>query len=381
MTVFKGYMKVLKQNWLLIILYVVIFFGCTLMIQSVAGQIQSSYQAESLKVGIVDEDGGVLAESLKTYLGNLHQIVPLENDISSIQEKLFYREVEYVVRIPENFCEKCIKGGKKMSVTKVPDSYSGVYVDQQINSFLNNARTYLTAGFTEEEAAEALVEETQVKVSILSNGGYAEESQYIYYFRYVPYLFLSVFGFVMGNILIVFKKKDLIDRMLASPVSARRQSLEGLCCMILAGIFLLGIVLVAAVLFYKKDFYGSENFGYYILNTVTLFFVSLSISYLAGMLTPNKDALNGVANIMSLGMSFLCGVFVPLEVMSKKVKCVSQFLPVYWYETANELLGDFSVLTGEARTQFFQAVVIQIVFGVAFVCLILVIGKYRRVKR
>ena len=36
MTVFKGYMKIIGQNRMLILLYVAIFFGCTLLFQSTA---------------------------------------------------------------------------------------------------------------------------------------------------------------------------------------------------------------------------------------------------------------------------------------------------------------------------------------------------------
>ena len=93
MTVFKGYMKIIGQNRMLILLYVAIFFGCTLLFQSTAGKSETSYQAEKLNIGIVDEDGGSLAESLTEYLGNLHHLIPVENDVSEIQEKLYYREV------------------------------------------------------------------------------------------------------------------------------------------------------------------------------------------------------------------------------------------------------------------------------------------------
>ena len=61
MTVFKGYMKVIRQNRWLILLYVAIFFACTILMQSMAGKTEKSYQAESLKIGVADEDGGPLA--------------------------------------------------------------------------------------------------------------------------------------------------------------------------------------------------------------------------------------------------------------------------------------------------------------------------------
>ena len=381
MTVFKGHMKIIGQNKMLILLYVAIFFGCTILFQSTAGKTETSYQAEKLNIGIVDEDGGSLAESLTEYLGNLHHLIPIENDVSEIQEKLYYREVDYVVRIPKNFYKKCIEGDEKLSVTKIPDTYSGSYVDQQINSFLNNARTYQASGFTEAESASALEKTQSVKVTFSNDEKSIEYAPYVYYFRYMPYLFLALFGFVMGNILIVFQNPNLKKRMAASPVSGRRQSLEGILCMSLEGLTLWIFVIVIGILFYGRDFYTSENFVYYLLNSVSMLFVDIALAYLMGTIAPNRDALTGIANIISLGMCFLGGVFVPLEFMGSHVKAVSHFLPIYWYEKANDLLANFAHMTVSIREQFFKAVIIQLVFVGAFICLTLVIEKYKRVEK
>ena len=381
MTVFKGHMKIIGQNKMLILLYVAIFFGCTILFQSTAGKTETSYQAEKLNIGIVDEDGGSLAESLTEYLGNLHHLIPIENDVSEIQEKLYYREVDYVVRIPKNFYKKCIEGDEILSVTKIPDTYSGSYVDQQINSFLNNARTYQASGFTEAESASALEKTQSVKVTFSNDEKSIEDAPYVYYFRYMPYLFLALFGFVMGNILIVFQNPNLKKRMAASPVSGRRQSLEGILCMSLEGLTLWIFVIVIGILFYGRDFYTSENFVYYLLNSVSMLFVDIALAYLMGTIAPNRDALTGIANIISLGMCFLGGVFVPLEFMGSHVKAVSHFLPIYWYEKANDLLANFAHMTVSIREQFFKAVIIQLVFVGAFICLTLVIEKYKRVEK
>lgn len=381
MTVFKGHMKIIGQNKMLILLYVAIFFGCTILFQSTAGKTETSYQAEKLNIGIVDEDGGSLAESLTEYLGNLHHLIPIENDVSEIQEKLYYREVDYVVRIPKNFYKKCIEGDEKLSVTKIPDTYSGSYVDQQINSFLNNARTYQASGFTEAESASALEKTQSVKVTFSNDEKSIEDAPYVYYFRYMPYLFLALFGFVMGNILIVFQNPNLKKRMAASPVSGRRQSLEGILCMSLEGLTLWIFVIVIGILFYGRDFYTSENFVYYLLNSVSMLFVDIALAYLMGTIAPNRDALTGIANIISLVMCFLGGVFVPLEFMGSHVKAVSHFLPIYWYEKANDLLANFAHMTVSIREQFFKAVIIQLVFVGAFICLTLVIEKYKRVEK
>mgnify|MGYP000408832984 CR=1 FL=1 len=50
MTVFKGYMKIIGQNRMLILLYVVYFFRYVrFLFQSTAGKSETSYQAEKLE--------------------------------------------------------------------------------------------------------------------------------------------------------------------------------------------------------------------------------------------------------------------------------------------------------------------------------------------
>lgn len=185
MTVYKGYMKILKQNKGLILLYLVIFFSVTMMFQSVAkNDMPGNYQAESVKIGVVDSDEGPLARELISYLEQFHKVTLLADDTAVMQEKLFYRDIEYIVRIPSGFFDTCIVNGQKLSVTKVPGSYTSFYVDQQINSFLNNARAYYAAGFSEKEAAEASKTPSTVKVNLLDTTGTAGAiPSFVYYYR------------------------------------------------------------------------------------------------------------------------------------------------------------------------------------------------------
>ena len=90
--------------------------------------------------------------------------------------------------------------------------------------------------------------------------------------------------------------------------------------------------------------------------------------------------LSGIANILSLGMCFLCGVFVPMNVMDRNVLKVSQFLPVYWYENVNETLGSYSHLTGEAAVSVWKGIGLEAMFAMVFVCMILAVTRYQRQK-
>ena len=365
----------MKKNTGLIILYLAIFFGVTMALQAAAGkETYTSYESEKIKIGVVDKDNGPLAEGLIKWLENTHHVTMLEDSREKLQEELFYRNVEYIVVIPENFYESCMVNGESISVTKVPGSYSAYYMDQQLESCLNTMRTYLEAGFSKEEAAAAILDEKRGEDGNGSNPGW------LYYFRYMPYLFLAVLCYVMGYVLMAFKKNDIPERMQASAVSARRQSLEGLLAMFVMGGGLWGIGMAGAILMYGKTFPGSENFGYYVLNTLVMMAVALSLSYLIGLFVKNSNMLSGIANILSLGMCFLCGVFVPMNVMDRNVLKVSQFLPVYWYETVNETLGSYSHLTKEAAVSVWKGIGLEAMFTMVFVCMILAVTRYQRQK-
>ena len=53
------------------------------------------------------------------------------------------------------------------------------------------------------------------------------------------------------------------------------------------------------------------------LNSLTLLLVGLALSFLLGTFITKEDILTALVNVVTLGMSFLCGVFVPLDIMGK----------------------------------------------------------------
>lgn len=374
MTVYKGYMYVAKKNAGMFLMYLMIFFGIILLFQTMNGNNEiSGYQAKSLKIAVVDEDGGAMAQSLKSYLGEVHEVAEVEDDAAAIQEKMYYRDVEYVVRIPKDFYQKCIVNGEKLSVTQVPGSYTSFYAGQQINSYLNNARVYAAAGFTEEEAAKS-VGTAEVNVKLFDTGGDAGESPaYLFYFRYLPYLFLGVLGYVVGSMVSAMRRGDLKMRMQASAVPRRRQSMEGLLACGTVALVLWGIIAAVAVLIYGKELSGNQGNPYFLLNSLALLCMAVSVSFLVGSVSKGINSLNGMVNVVSLGMCFLGGAFVPLDVMSAGVKKAAQFLPVYWFEQANELLGGYEL--GLVKGKVLQAIGIQFVFAVVFVCITLAVSK------
>ena len=346
MTVFKGYMKILKKNIGLVIIYLVIFFSVAMALQAAASKEHlEDFEKARVDIAVADNDQSTLSHALTDYLKTIHNVSEISSDPSVMQEELFYRNAEYIVQIPKDFYKTCIVQDNPISVTKIPGSYTSFYVEQQINAWLNNVHTYIASGFSQKEAAKAALEQPSSRVSMYQDTETTSETPaYTYYFRYVPYLFLAVLCYSMGYILLAFQKEDIQKRMQASSVSIRRQNLEGLLAMFTIGVGL-WLIAVTGALFVK-----------------------------------NSNMLNGLSNIVSLGMCFLSGVFVPMSVMDKKVLKIAQFLPVYWYEDINETLARYHSVSGNIATDIWKSLGIEVMFALAFVSVILALSKYKRQK-
>ena len=376
MTVFKCYMKILKKNIGLISIYLIIFFSTAMILQASAKKEHlEDFEKTRINLAIADQDDSTLSHALTEYLKTIHNVYRISAEPTVMQEELFYRNAEYIVQIPKDFYKTCIVDENPLSVTKVP----GFYVDQQINAWLNSIRTYTAAGFSQKEAAAAALEQSVSEVTLYHDEETAVETPgYTYYFRYIPFLFLAVLCYSMGYILLAFRKEDIQKRMLASAISTRRQNLEGLLAMFTISLLLWLIAVVGAGVMYGKELLTSKVLGYYLLNTFLMLTIALSLAYLIGLFMKNINMLNGFSNIISLGICFLSGVFVPMNIMDKKVLMVAQFLPVYWYENVNETLSRYHVVSGKVAVDIWKSMGIEVMFTFALLALILAVSKYKR---
>ena len=372
-------MKILKKNIGLVSIYLLIFFSIAMVLQASSKKEHlEDFEKTRIDLAIADQDDSTLSHALTKYLKPIHNVYKISAEPTVMQEELFYRNAEYIVQIPKNFYETCIVDENPLSVTKVPGSYSSFYVDQQINAWLNSIRTYTAAGFSQKEAAAAL-EQSVSEVTMYQDDETAIETPgYTYYFRYIPYLFLAVLCYSMGYILLAFRKENIQKRMQASAVSTHRQNLEGLLAMFTIGFSLWLIVVAGAGIMYGKELLISKVLGYYLLNTFLMLTIALSLAYLIGLFMKNSNMLNGITNIVSLGICFLSGVFVPMNIMNKKVLRVAQFLPVYWYENVNETLSRYHIVSGKIAVDIWKSMGIEIMFTLALLALILAVSKYKR---
>ena len=385
MTIFKGFMTLVKRNTFLFFLYMAIFMTICILIQVLTeGEGVNGFQEESLDIAVIDRDGGALAKGLTDYLGQKHHLVEIEDDKNTIQENLFYRNIYYVVTIPEDFEEKCLTDGEKINTTKIPGTISAFYVDQQIETFVNAVRVLRETGFSVEDALEEVdrIGAVETEVTLWDKNGYGgKKAPYASMFQYLPFVVISVLCYIIGFIMISYWKTDVRRRILCSAVSQRKQNIQ-----LVAGYLVLGIVfwiacLVLTIVLYGGDFLSDVNLVYYLMNSFVLVLVTLAIAFLMGVLVRREAVINGVVNVVSLGMCFLCGVFVSLDMLSKGVKAAAHFLPVYWYETVNEILSGSAELSRAQNLAVWKGLGIQLLFAAAILCVGLGASKCREQEK
>mgnify|MGYP000876395088 CR=1 FL=1 len=388
MQVFKAYFKVMRGSAISLAVSLSVFMGLAVLFSFIVPKTAiSSFEPTKIPVAVINRDGDAeLAQGLVDYLAGTGRLVSYPDDEEKLQDALFYRKVEYIVIIPSGFSD-AFMSGEDCAIRKVivRDSTSSHYLDMSIDRFLNTVRLHKLYGGEESQAqlvASAMADlAPDIPVTMRSSGsanGYRQP--YSYYYAYCAYALLAMIMTGVSSIMIAFNEKDLYMRNLCAPLPKRSMSLQ-----IAAGhgVFALGcwgILVLGSFVLHGKGLLPSGLVGLYSLNTLAFAVVCAGIGFLVGSSVKSYGAQAGAINVITMGMSFLGGVFVPQQVMSKQVLAVAKFLPSYWFIRANDAIGGLSRFTGDSLRPIYGSILIQLGFAIAIFSVTLLLSKERRVS-
>lgn len=383
MRVFKGYGNIIKRNIGMMFMYIGIFVGIAVAIERSLGDtgVTENFSAVKLAAAVIDREGSALGDTLKSYIQREQKLVEIADEEQTIQEELFYRNISYVLIVPQGAQEAFESGDIVVQTIKVPGSTAGFYLDAKINSLLNQIRVYCTGGFSFDEACEKALalSENKGKVTLLDvNGNGGQRADYNYYFAYLPYALLAGMIMCLSTVIMAFKKKEIRHRMTCSAVPLRRQNMAAAASFLMVGFVVWGICMAVQAGLYHGGAFVSANCIWYMLNSLVCMVVAMTLAYLCGMLANTMGALNGVNNVVSLGLCFLGGIFVPIEMFGSGIKKVASFMPTYWYSRINGILGDYEHLSAGMLQNIRQGLLIQLLFAAACFCVTMAISKVRQ---
>ena len=349
-------------------------------------QYSEGFEAQKPNFTIINRDGdSALARGLHEYLSRHGVEVPLEDDKETLQDATFYHASDYIAILPEGYSKAFLTDSPlEVQTITTPASAAGYYADSLANQFLSLTRAYRMAepSMSEETAVghalDDLGVQSQVDKKVFGSSQPVSEIYEIYY-RMGCYILLVLVVLTISTVLLVFRRPDLRMRNLCSPLRPHSMNAQ----MVLCG----GVVSIAAWLLYTIVgflIYGNTLSGadwrivaLCILNSLVFLLVALSIAMLCSTFVRGSSAQNAVANFVGLSLCFLGGVFVPLEMLGNAMLAVAKFMPTYWYITALTDICDLTSITSASLTPIWQAMLVQLAFAAALLCVALVVGKVK----
>ena len=118
----------------------------------------------------------------------------------------------------------------------------------------------------------------------------------------------------------------------------------------------------------------------YIINSFIFTLCAVTIAFLIGNLIKNKDAVNGIVNVIALGSSFLCGAFVPVEILPDSVLKIAHILPSYWYIKTNEMVKTLEEFNFETLKPIVINMGVIVLFSILFITITNIVSSKKRKK-
>lgn len=389
MQVYKTFFKIAKKYLNSCLIYAFVFIAILIAMSRIGSESANDrFKADKVSFAVIDNDNTAASQALLDYLKDKHQLVELDDySNEKLQDYMYYEKIQYLLIIPEGYEEKLMNNETKdlLSHSMRTDSAKGYFFNQDVDAYLDCLRLYLTGGCSLDEALDAakdsLATVSENTVNAVSFDAKKENipTGMAYYFQYLSYMLMSGIIIAVSPILISFHRNSLQERLAGSATTPKKQGLAiGLGCVTYCLAVWL-IFMIIAVFMYKPANVFSESGFMLMLNSLVYTLCVALITLIIGSFSLEPNALNLISNILGLGASFLCGVFVPMWYLSDKVLMFSQFLPTYWYmKNLNMISGASGQVFSQAS--YFNYLGIEFLFILALTAVFLLVNTQRRKK-
>ncbi len=385
MQAFKAYLKIVWRIKWQIAIYFGVFVAMAFSFGLTSGNRGAASFGETLTlVAWIDEgEPSALGEGMKAAIAPYAQFVEVGTDPLALQDALFYRKAEVILRVPADFEAAFMRGDAvKVSRTTVPDSTGGFAIDMRVEKYLNTARVYRDnlPGLSAEALTERTLADLAAEAQATYFGGHVIDRRVTYvnnFFNYISYTMLMIMILGITATMLAFNSPEIHRRNAASPVSMRRISRQ-----LYAGSLVLAAVASTSMYALGVTLYRDVLTGWVPallwLNVALFSVVALSVSFLVSTLIRNANAANAVANVIGLGSSFLGGAFVPQAMLGQSVLFIASFTPTYWFIKANNDIFALARLDWQSLSPVAASMGVEVLFAVAIFLMTQVFVKSRK---
>ncbi len=375
MTIFKTFLKLVNKNKSHLILYTALLIAFTCITLS-SDQANINYVDAKPDVIIVDKDNSKLSNNLKNYF---KQNSNLREEVDNIEDELFYRFSSYVIYIPEGFEQSVIDGNIKEIEYKSISDYEANLANILLNQYLSVLDIYKDIDTNIDDLINHIDKslDNQVNVVVNSTLNTNKLAKAGFYYSFMNYSLLAGCIYVLVVIISIFREKNILKRNVISSMNYNKLNNKLLLASVLFGTIIWILYVLLSFVIVGNIMFTSNCICMIILSFIFLIYC-LSIGFLIANVINNKNAINGIINVIAIGTSFLCGVFVNIEFLPSSVLNISKMIPNYYYIDAINKLTSIETISLETLKPLLSNVIVLILFSLIFISLSMFISKKKR---
>ena len=357
MQIYKTFFKVMSKYKISLSLYTAIIIFMLIAMTGMNGSSDETVADNKYTILIVDQDHSEVSESFVKFMGTRQNLKEGTYSDEQIKDMLYYLTIREYIVIPEGFGDKymdIVNGGKEvtdgeekeLATSLLEATYDesmpyGIFINLQINQYLNAVKQYMNEGDSLEEASRKCTEALDVSRFVTMQKKESNNTTKVYTaFQFLPYGILTIIFSGVLPVVLSFNEKEKKNRTL---ISSYRMTKRNVAIAFGAATVAFGVTFILVTLASitsAGEVLFSDSWWLTVMNA---FIYTLCISMLLSMIASLPLGVNakGATNttsfvtcVIGLAFSFLGGTFVDITMLGDQVTKVGRFTPNYWYSLA-----------------------------------------------
>ncbi len=267
------------------------------------------------KVALIDQAKNASSKQIQESLAKIDLLEIQSRDaVEPAKDQLAKGDLDFVLVIPKGFT---FPANKPQELQLFSDP-TNVQANQVVKGVLNT--------FADQSTLQALRVQPALKIT--------ETPVTSHNVRYIDFLMPGIIGqaVMMSAIIGIavgitrYREQHVLKRILATPLKTRTFLIAEVASRLILAVIQTTLVIIMARVVFNVHVYG--NYGWLYLVSIIGDLVFLQIGFFIAGVSRTASAAEGLANLVTMPMLFLSGVFFATETLPTLVQKAVQYLPL-----------------------------------------------------
>ena len=342
MSIFRTALRIVAAHRAYVLVYLILLSMLGLFM-GLANGVSNSETVTDPKpvVAVVDRDGSQLSHAVADYLSTVGEMTEIDDSARALQDAAAEDRIQYVLVIPEGFQhdfeEAVASGTDAPSLDSVVSYRSGaaMLMNTRTTSFLGQVYTYLGTTAHDVEEAVTLADDTmadRAETELIPADTTPLSNSLTIYLQFSTYPLFAFIVVAISMFMDKLNRRAIRGRTLGSPVPSFSRSTQIFSACLLIGLIGWFWICLLGLAVFGGDMEASSWPLLAVAGAAMLAYAlcAVAIGFLLGQAGLKDNAVNAVANILGMVLSFLGGAWISLEFMPDAVVKIAHFTPSYW---------------------------------------------------